>query len=399
MPQIYGQNGPTFVDEWCRNKHIPDFQQATLGAIFMADAKLTPLAKTHEDLGGKMVDFAGWWMPVQYEGLRQEHNAVRSAAGLFDVSHMGEIRVKGPKALETVEWFTTNHVAKLENGQAQYTLFPNDQGGVVDDLIVYCMEKNEDYLLCVNASNKDKDLEFVLKNNKGADISDESDHWGQLALQGQKAPGILRKAFSEYTDDMAPFHFIPVDFKGVTCYLATTGYTGEAGAEIFVPADQTVELWNYLLETGKPDGLVPCGLGARDTLRTEMKYPLYGNEIDDTTNPYQAGLGWVVKPKLKDFHGMDLILKNKESITQKLVGFELMDRGIPRTGYPLLSPGGEEIGRVTSGTQSPSTGKNIGIGYINKDFAELDTEFLVGIRSRQLKAKVVKTPFVQPGGN
>lgn len=365
----------------------------------MADVKLTPLASTHEKLGGKMVDFAGWWMPVQYEGLRQEHNAVRSNVGLFDVSHMGEIRVKGTQALETTEWLTTNHVGKLENGQAQYTLFPNAQGGVVDDLIVYCLEKGSDYLLCVNASNKDKDLKFVLENNKGADISDESDQWGQVAVQGPNAPEFLKKAFSEFKDGISPFHFISVEFGGEVCYLATTGYTGEAGCEIFVPADKAVELWNYLLDLGQSEGIVPCGLGARDTLRTEMKYPLYGNEIDDTTNPYQAGLGWVVKPKLKDFFGKDIILKNKASLTQKLIGFEVLERGIPRTGYPLMSLDGEEIGRVTSGTQSPSTSKNIGVGYIDKDFADLDTEFLVGIRSRQLKAKVVKTPFVQPGGN
>lgn len=364
----------------------------------MSDVKVTPLSQVHEDMGGKMVEFAGWWMPVSYEGLRQEHNAVRNSVGLFDVSHMGEIRVKGPNALKTVEWVTTNLVSRLENGQAQYTLFPNDQGGVVDDLIVYCLEKTTDYLLCVNASNKDKDLQWVIKNNQGADIVDESDYWGQLALQGPNAPKVMKAVMPDVPENLPGFEFATVSFEGETCHVARTGYTGEDGYEVFVPASKTVALWKAFMEKGASEGIAPCGLGARDTLRTEMRYPLYGNEINDTTNPYQAGLGWVVKAKDKDFLGKDLILENKKGLTQKLVGIEMVDKGIARSGYPILNGDGAEIGQVTSGTPSPTTGKNIGVAYINKDFSDLDTEIFVGIRGRQLKAKVVKTPFVQSGG-
>lgn len=364
----------------------------------MSDAKTTPLSQVHENLGGKMVEFAGWWMPVQYEGLRQEHNAVRNSVGLFDVSHMGEIRVKGPNALKTVEWVTTNLVSKLKNGQAQYTLFPNAKGGVVDDLIVYCIEEGTDYLLCVNASNKDKDLKWVLANNQGADITDESKYWGQLALQGPKAVKVMKEALPDVPENLPGFEFATVNFEGETCFVARTGYTGEDGFEVFVPASKTVALWSLFMEKGASENIAPCGLGARDTLRTEMRYPLYGNEIGDETNPYQAGLGWVVKAKDKDFLGKDVILEGKSKLTQKLVGIVMLDRGIARMGYPLHAANGKEIGRVTSGTPSPTTGENIGVAYIDKDFSDLGTELFVAIRGRQLKAKVVKTPFVQPGG-
>ena len=361
----------------------------------MSDVKVTPLKQVHEDLGGKMVDFAGWWMPVQYEGLRQEHNAVRNSVGLFDVSHMGEIRVKGPNALKTCEWVTTNLVSKLKNGQAQYTLFPNNQGGVVDDLIVYCIEEGTDYLLCVNASNKDKDLKWVIENNQGADIVDESDYWGQIALQGPNAPKVMAEVMPDVPGDLPGFEFATVTFEGETCFVARTGYTGEDGYEVFIPAGKTVALWKAFMEKGKSFDLALCGLGARDTLRTEMRYPLYGNEIDDTTNPYQAGLGWVVKAKDKDFLGKDLILENKKSLTQKLVGLVMVDRGIARSGYTLHSEDGAEVGRVTSGTPSPTTGDNIAVAYLERSLSEPGTEVFVDIRGRKTKAKVVKTPFVQ----
>jgi aminomethyltransferase len=364
----------------------------------MSEVKKTPLAATHEQMGAKMVEFAGWWMPIQYKGLRQEHNAVRKAVGLFDVSHMGEIRVKGPLALETVEWLTTNLAAKLEPGQAQYSLLPNDQGGLIDDVIVYCIEKDSDYLICVNAANKDKDWDWIERHNKGADLTDESDAWGQLAIQGPKAAQVLAKVFPRDVIDIAPFSFRSVQWQGAKCFAARTGYTGEDGFEIFVPAEKTVDLWNALLKAGEPEGIEACGLGARDTLRTEVKYPLYGNEIDDHTNPYSAGLGWVVKPKDKDFLGREIILENKKTLQQKLVGFKMVERGIPRTGYPIYSSAGEEIGRVTSGTQSPITDEAIGIGYIRNDFADIGSDIRVGIRSRQLQAKVVQTPFLNPGG-
>ncbi len=364
----------------------------------MSNIKKTPLNQIHKDLGGRMVDFAGWQMPVQYEGLRQEHNAVRKNVGLFDVSHMGEIRAKGPNALKTVEWLTTNLVSQLESGQAQYTLLPNDKGGVVDDLIVYCIEKDADYLLCVNASNKNKDLEWVIENNQGADIIDESDYWGQIALQGPRATNVMKVVMPDVPENLPSFEFATVKFEGETCYVARTGYTGEDGFEVFVPATKTVALWKSFMEKGAAENIAPCGLGARDTLRTEMRFPLYGNEIDDTTNPYQAGLGWVTKTKNKDFLGKSVIMEGKKALTQKLVGIVMADRGIARAGYPLYSKEGAEIGRVTSGTPSPSTGDNIGIAYINKDYSDLGAEVFVGIRGRQLRAKVVKTPFVQRGG-
>ncbi|MEO0336825.1 MAG: glycine cleavage system aminomethyltransferase GcvT [Pseudomonadota bacterium] len=357
--------------------------------------KRTALYETHLKHSGKMVDFAGWEMPVQYEGLKAEHLAVRNGVGLFDVSHMGEIRVKGAKALETCEWLTTNHVAKLKAGEAQYTLFPNDQGGVVDDLIIYCIEPETDYLLCVNASNKDKDFQWCLSNNKGADITDESGMWGQIAIQGPKALEVSKKVFPELDLERPAFTFSYQGFNGDECIVARTGYTGEDGFEVFVPWDKSADLWQAFMDAGEGDGIKPCGLGARDTLRTEMKFPLYGNEIDDTTNPYQAGLGWVTKPKLKEFLGMNLILENKPNLDSKLIGLELTDKGIPRSGYEVLSPEGEVIGKVTSGTQSPMTGKSIGIAYVKESYKEVGTELMVQIRARQVAAKVVKTPFFE----
>jgi aminomethyltransferase len=363
-----------------------------------AEVKRTPLSQWHSENGGKMVDFSGWWMPVEFEGLRAEHKRVREQVGLFDVSHMGEIRVKGPKALETVEWVTTNDVAKLEPGQAQYTLFTNDKGGIVDDLIVYCLQKNADYLLCVNAANIEKDYQWIVDHNKGADVTNESEAWGQIAIQGPKALELLSRVFGESVQEIPGFQFGEFSFEGGKVWLARTGYTGEEGGEVFVPSQLTEKLWTTLLEKGADLGVAPIGLGARDTLRTEMKYPLYGNDIDDGTNPYSAGLGWVVKAKVKDFLGKDLILSQKEQgLTHKLVGFKMLERGIPRAQYKLFSVDNEEVGWVTSGTMSPNLGEGIGIGYLKKDLAEVGTELLVEVRSRRLKAAVVKTPFVTPG--
>ncbi len=321
----------------------------------------TVLRSTHEALGARMVPFAGWYMPVQYEGLKEEHLAVRNKVGLFDVSHMGEIWVRGPKALESLQWMTTNDVSKLKAGEAHYSLFPNENGGIVDDLFVYCVKPGEEYLLCVNASNVAKDFAYVQANNRGAQVTNESGDWSQIAVQGPNA-------------------------------------IGEDGAEIFVRNNQAVALWNSLMEKGTDLGVKPIGLGARDTLRTEMKYSLYGHEIGDTTNPYEAGLGWVVKPAAKDFVGKAKILAGKEAgLKRKLVGFTLIDKGIPREGYGLTSFDNKEIGRVTSGTLSPSTGVSIGIGYVDAAFAAIGTEFNVDIRGRGAKARVVQTPFVQSG--
>ncbi len=359
----------------------------------------TPLADEHVRLGARMVDFAGWWMPVQYRGLKEEHLSCRSGVGLFDVSHMGEFRVRGPKSLETLQWITTNDVAKLGAGEAHYSLFPNAQGGMVDDLIVYCVVPGEDYLLCVNAANIEKDFAFVTAHNRGAQISNESSQWGQIAVQGPKALAlldrVLGKSGGHSPSAMKAFTHRNFDWNGSQVILARTGYTGEEGAEVFVPSAKVVGLWREFLEKGKDLGAEPIGLGARDTLRTEMKYSLYGHEIDDTTNPYEAGLGWVVKPQAKDFIGRSVIVAAKEKgLSRKLIGFELTERGIPRQGYVLLAPTGDRIGTCTSGTMSPSTGASIGIGYVKSEFAADGTEIMVEIRGKAVKAKVRPTPFV-----
>lgn len=357
--------------------------------------KRTPLCAEHERAGGRMVEFAGWYMPVQYKGVIEEHMCVRRDVGLFDVSHMGEIRVRGPKALETLEFVTTNEVAKLKAGEAQYSLFPNPAGGIVDDLFVYCVKPDEDYLLCVNAANVDKDFAFLLEMNKGAEIVNESAAWGQIAVQGPKALDLLSRTISPDIPSIPRNAFRELEFQGARVLVARTGYTGEDGAEVFVPAGTTVALWRALLEAGAPLGVQPIGLGARDTLRTEMKYSLYGHEIDDTTNPYAAGLGWVVKPVKKDFIGKAEILAAKErGLGRKLIGFQLLEKGIPRQGYSLFSFDNKEIGKVTSGTMSPSLNVPIGIAWIEAAFAEVGTEFAVAIRGRQARAKVVPTPFV-----
>lgn len=334
-------------------------------------------------------------MPVQYRGLREEHTNVRQNVGLFDVSHMGEIRFRGPKALESLQWLTTNDVAKLGKNQAHYSLLPNDQGGLVDDIIVYCLEPNADYLVCVNAANTDKDFAWMQKHNRGADLTNESDKWGQIAIQGPKALELCDRVFGAKISEMKPFHVHPGEFKGHQILIATTGYTGERGCEVFIEAAGTVTLWTELLRQGEDLGVMPIGLGARDTLRTEKKFSLYGHEIDDTTNPYEAGLGWVIKPAAKDFLGKGPILAAKEQgLRRKLVGFEMLDKGIPRQGYPLFSLENQEIGQVTSGTHSPSLDAPIGIAFIEASQAVDGTEFFVDIRGRKVKARVRPTPFV-----
>lgn len=355
----------------------------------------TPLADEHVKLGARMVDFAGWWMPVQYKGLREEHDNVRANVGLFDVSHMGEVRFKGPKALETLQWLTTNDVSKLNDNEAHYSLLPNEQGGLVDDIIVYCLKKNEDYLVCVNASNADKDFAWMVKNNKGADITNESSYWGQIAIQGPKALALMDKVFGFKASEMATFKVHRFDYKGFKAILATTGYTGERGGEVFIEAKGTATLWNDLLAQGAEFGVQPIGLGARDTLRTEFKMSLYGHEIDDTTNPYEAKLGWAIKPAAKEFIGKGPMVKVKEEgLKKQLIGFKMLEKGIPRQGYSLFSFDNKEIGKVTSGTHSPTLDEPIGIAYISSEFAAEGTEFAVDIRGRKVKAKVCKTPFV-----
>lgn len=356
----------------------------------------TPLYDEHLKLGARMVDFAGWIMPIQYEGLKEEHAHTRHHVGLFDVSHMGEIRVKGPKAVEALQWLTTNDVASLSNGQAHYSMLPNENGGLVDDIFVYCLEKNADYLVCVNASNKDKDFAWMIKNNKGADITDESATWGQIAVQGPEALQLCDAVFAPFkVSEMARNQIVKAQFQGHAIMIATTGYTGEAGCEVFIEAAGTVKLWQTLLAntTTKTKAI---GLGARDTLRTEMKYSLYGHEIDDTTNPYEAVLGWAIKPNAKDFIGKALMLQGKEGgLKRKLIGFKMLERGIPRQGYELKTIDGQKIGYVTSGTHSPTLDEPIGIAYVESSFSTEGSVFFVDIRGKLVKASVVKTPFVQ----
>jgi len=357
--------------------------------------KTTALKEEHQKMGAKMVEFAGWLMPIQYEGVGPEHKNTRENIGVFDVSHMGEILVSGPRALETLQWTTTNDVSKLLKGQAQYSLFPNAKGGIVDDLIVYCLEPANSYLLCVNASNTNKDFKFLLDNNRGAKLENQSDQWAQVALQGPKALQLANELLGEDFAILPSFNFKEVKFKGNTCFVARTGYTGEDGVEIFIPWKLSIDFWQKTFEMGTKLGAKPVGLAARDTLRVEMKYPLYGQEIDDDTNPYEAGLGWVVKPQAKDFLGKDKMLLGKEAgLKRKLIGFKLLERGVPRGGYALFSFDNREIGKVTSGTMSPSLGEGIGVGYVDINYAKEGTEILLDIRGKKFKARVVKTPFV-----
>ncbi len=359
-------------------------------------SKKTPLYDEHLKLSARMVDFAGWVMPIQYEGLKEEHHYTRQNVGLFDVSHMGEIRVKGSKALETLQWLTTNDVSQLNSGQAQYGLLPNAEGGLVDDLFIYCLEKDSDYLVCVNASNKDKDFAWMLKNNKGADITDESDVWGQIAIQGPEALALCDLVFAPIkVSEIGRNQIVKSKFKDHTVLIATTGYTGEDGCEVFIESKGTAVLWRELLNNPQIKAK-PIGLGARDTLRTEMKYSLYGHEIDDTTNPFEALLGWAIKPNAKDFVGKEIILKVKDSgLKRKLVGLKMLERGIPRQGYELKGSTGEKIGFITSGTHSPTLDEPIGIAYVDTAFSTEGSQIFVDIRGKSVKAEVVKTPFVK----
>lgn len=354
------------------------------------------LNDTHIALGAKMVEFAGYNMPVSYAGLNKEHLAVRNNAGIFDVSHMGEFLVEGPHALELIQKVTSNDASKLTDGQVQYSCLPNETGGIVDDLLVY--RKNaETFFLVVNASNIDKDWAHISKYNEsiGARMTNLSEGMSLFAVQGPNAAQILQPL----TDiDLAPmkyYTFAEGTFAGVPDVLVSnTGYTGAGGFEIYMPNEQALHIWNAILEAGKTYGLELCGLGARDTLRLEKAFCLYGHEIDDSTNPIEAGLGWITK-FTKDFNGRAFAEKLKsEGVQNKLVGFELTERGIPRQGYEIADASGNIIGRVTSGTQSPSLGKAIGLGYVKTEFAAPDTAIFIRIREKDIAAKVVKTPFL-----
>ncbi|MDD3281342.1 MAG: glycine cleavage system aminomethyltransferase GcvT [Bacteroidales bacterium] len=359
--------------------------------------KYTVYAKKHEEIGGKMVEFAGFYMPVQYEGLVIEHEHVRKAVGVFDVSHMGEIYVKGPKALEFVQWVSSNDTAALTDGKVQYCCFPNETGGIVDDFLTYRI-KEDHYLLVVNASNIDKDWNWLVSQNKkfGAELYNASDETSQLAIQGPLALKAMQKLCSEPIENMEYYTFKYLTFAGIpNVLLSTTGYTGSGGCEIYFKNADAFKIWDAVFEAGKEYGIKPIGLGARDTLRLEMGFCLYGHEINDTTSPIEAGLGWITKfVDHKNFINKAALLKQKqEGVSRKIVGFEMIDRGIPRQGYDIVDDKGNNIGHVCSGTQGPSVKKAIGTALIKAEFAKAGTEIFVIIREKALKAVVVKMPF------
>lgn len=357
--------------------------------------KNTPLVQKHEALGAKMAEFAGYNMPISYAGIKVEHQTVRQAVGVFDVSHMGEFMVKGEGALALIQKVTSNDASKLSIGDAQYSCFPNGKGGIVDDLLVYRLGEKE-YMLVVNASNIDKDWNWINEHNTfGAELSNVSDDFALLAVQGPKAAEALQSLTDVDLSAVKYYTFKQGKFAGLdNIILSATGYTGSGGFELYIPNNAAEAVWDAVFEAGKDYGIAPIGLGARDTLRLEMGYCLYGNDIDDTTSPLEAGLGWITKLKKGDFIDSDLLKQQKsEGTTRRLVGFEMIDRGIPRHDYIIEDVEGNEIGKVTSGTQSPSLGKAVGLGYVNKPFTKAGTDIYIAIRKKKIKATVVKLPF------
>lgn len=359
--------------------------------------KNTSLYETHVRLGAKMVPFAGFNMPVSYAGIKAEHQAVREALGMFDVSHMGEFLVKGENALEFLQYVTTNDVAKLEDGKVQYSCMPNGEGGIVDDLLVYRMHA-EKYLLVVNASNMEKDWNWLQKQNKwGVQMEDLSNNLSLLAVQGPKAVAALQSLTDVDLSAITYYSFQTGNFAGIEdVIISATGYTGAGGFELYIPNADASKVWEAVMQAGAPYGIMPCGLGCRDTLRLEMGYCLYGNDINDSTSPLEAGLGWITK-FTKDFIDADKLQAQKAAgLQRKLVGFEMLERGIPRQHYSLHNEAGELIGEVTSGSESPSTGKLIGMGYVATEHSKVGSAIWVDIRGKKLKAAVVKLPFYQP---
>ncbi|MBS1942498.1 MAG: glycine cleavage system aminomethyltransferase GcvT [Bacteroidetes bacterium] len=359
------------------------------------------LDRIHHALGAKMVPFAGFSMPVQYTGVNDEHLVVRNAVGVFDVSHMGEFLVRGPEALDLIQKVCSNDASKLGLGKVQYTCMPNETGGIVDDLLVYNMQNGSDhhYVLVVNAGNIQKDWDWINKHNSfDAQLENISDKMSLLAVQGPKAVDTLKGLFAEDIAAMAYYTATYAEMKGVgLVLLSATGYTGAGGFEVYVPNALAEKAWNAVMEAGKPFGIKPAGLAARDTLRLEMAFCLYGNDIDDTTSPLEAGLGWITK-FTKDFTNSAALKAEKEAgIKNKLVGFELLERGIPRHGCTVVDAEGNVIGRVTSGTMSPSLQKPIGLAYVPKDLSAPGTELRIDVRGKVLKAVVVKTPFYTAG--
>lgn len=359
--------------------------------------KSTALSNRHIALGAKMVPFAGYNMPVQYSGVNNEHHCVRSGVGVFDVSHMGEFILRGENALDLIQRVTTNDASKLTDGKAQYSCLPNGKGGIVDDLLIYRIEENV-YMLVVNASNIDKDWDWISSHNtKGVEMVNISDQTSLLAVQGPKATEALQSLTDINLAEMGYYTFQKGTFAGKeNVIVSATGYTGSGGFEIYCDNEHALDIWEAIFEAGTPLGIEPIGLAARDTLRLEMGFCLYGNDIDDTTSPLEAGLGWITK-FTKDFTDREFLENQKaEGIQRRLVAFEMVDRGIPRQGYELTDEQGNVIGKVTSGTQSPSLGTAIGLGYVTKDFRQSGTEIFVSVRNKSLRAAVVKLPFYKP---
>ncbi|WKK67380.1 glycine cleavage system aminomethyltransferase GcvT [Lutimonas zeaxanthinifaciens] len=356
--------------------------------------KNTALTHVHESLGAKMVPFAGYNMPVQYEGINVEHETVRNSVGVFDVSHMGEFLIEGENALELIQRISSNDASKLEIGDAQYSCMPNEKGGIVDDLIIYRV-KEHTYLLVVNASNIEKDWNWIASHNGNhAEMRNVSDNYSLLAIQGPKAVEAMQSLSSVDLAEIPFYKFKVADFAGIDhVIISATGYTGSGGFEIYCKNDEVEQVWNKVFEAGKDFGIKPIGLAARDTLRLEMGYCLYGNDIDDTTSPIEAGLGWITK-FTKDFVNKDGLLKQKEDgVTRRLRAFELDARGIPRQGYTILDEDGNKIGTVTSGTMSPSLKKGIGLGYVNTGHTKFGSKIYIEVRKKSLPATVVKLPF------
>ena len=361
--------------------------------------KQTQFYTQHLLHGAKMVPFAGFQMPVEYTGVSQEHINVRENVGIFDVSHMGEIWIKGPQAKELVQRITSNDVALLETGKIQYSCFPNDNGGIVDDLLVYMYDEKK-YLLVVNASNLEKDHAWIVKQNtKKAVVENASDQISQLAVQGPNANALVQKVTELDLSGIPYYHFTTGEVAGVKdVIVSNTGYTGAGGFELYMYNKDAVQIWEKLFETGKEMGVQPAGLAARDTLRLEMGFCLYGNDIDESTSPLEAGLGWITKfTEGNNFINRAELEKQKtEGVSRKLIGFELLERGIPRQHYPILDCDGNTIGEVTSGTMSPMLKKGIGMGYVELAHAKKDSEIRIGVRNKQLAARVLRPPFYKP---
>jgi aminomethyltransferase len=359
--------------------------------------KSTIFEAIHQRLGAKMLPFAGFNMPIEYSGINHEHLAVRNGVGVFDVSHMGEIWVKGSAALDFIQYVTSNDASVLKVGKAQYSCLPNGKGGIVDDILVYRYEEQK-YLLVVNAANTDKDWAWLQANNSvGAELENASDNISQLAVQGPKAIAVMQKLTAVQLKDIPYYSFVTGAFAGAdNVIISATGYTGAGGFELYFRHADGIRIWDALFEAGKDEGILPVGLAARDTLRLEKGFCLYGNDIDDTTSPIEAGLGWITKfVDGKNFIDRDLLLKQKtEGVKRQLVGLTMIDRGIPRHGYDIANAAGAKIGQVTSGTMSPCLKTGIGMGYVAKEYAAIGTEIFIPIRDKLLKAEVAKTPFV-----